>query len=81
MANDPTDWQAFRPEILGSLSVGHEGGAWTMALYFTSEEEAREGERKEPPPEMQQMMEQMNALMEGEPIYFDLKDPWLQSPG
>ena len=81
MANDPTDWQAFRPEILGSLSAGHEGGAWTMALYFTSEEEAREGERKEPPPEMQQTMEQMNALMEGEPVYFDLKDPWLQSPG
>jgi hypothetical protein len=24
-----------------------------MAIYFTSEEEAREGERKEPPPELQ----------------------------
>jgi hypothetical protein len=53
MANDPTDWQAFRPDILGTVSVGHDGDAWTMAIYFTSEEAAREGEQKEPPPEMQ----------------------------
>lgn len=80
MANDPTDWQAFRPEILGSLSVGHEGGAWTMAIYFTSEEAAREGERKQPTPEMQAMMEEMNALTIGETVFFDLKDPWLHAP-
>src|SRR6266436_935906 len=36
MANDPTDWQEFRPDILGTVSVGHDGGAWTMAIYFTS---------------------------------------------
>ena len=52
MANDPTDWQAFRPDILGTVSVGHDGDAWTMAIYFTSEEAAREGEQKDPPPEM-----------------------------
>jgi hypothetical protein len=81
MADDSLDWQAFRPEILGSVSVGHEGDAWTMALYFTSEEEAREGERKEPPPEMAEMLKEMNALSVGEPTYFDLKDPWLRAPG
>jgi hypothetical protein len=80
MANDPTDWQAFRPDILGSLSVGHDGDAWTMALYFTSEEEAREGEKKEPPQEAQQMMKEMETLSVGEPVFFDLKDPWLHSP-
>jgi hypothetical protein len=80
MANDPTDWQAFRPEILGTVSVGHDGDAWTMAIYFTSEAEAREGERKEPTPEMQQMMKEMDALSVGEPVYFDLKNPWLQAP-
>jgi hypothetical protein len=50
MANDPTDWQAHRPDILGTVTVGHDGGAWTMAIYFTSQEAAREGERKKAPP-------------------------------
>jgi len=25
MANDPADWQKFRPDILGTVSVGHDG--------------------------------------------------------
>ena len=80
MANDPTDWSTFRPEILGTVSVGHDGDAWTMAIYFSSEEAAREGEQKEPPPEMQEMMKEMDALTIGEPTFFDLKDPWLNAP-
>ncbi len=80
MANDPTDWQAFRPDILGTISVGHDDDAWTMAIYFTSEEAAREGEKKEPPPEMQEMMKEMDALSIGEPAFFDLTDPWLHAP-
>ena len=35
MASDPTDWQAFRPDILGTVRSDHEGGEWTMAIYFT----------------------------------------------
>ena len=81
MASDPTDWASFRPDILGSVSVGHDGGEWTMALYFTSEEEAWVGEQKEPPPEMQQLMEEMDALSVGEPAYYDIRDPWLHAPG
>ncbi len=80
MANDPTDWQSFRPEILGTVSIAHDGDAWTMAIYFTSEAAAREGEQKEPPPEMQQMMKEMDELSIGEPVFFDLKDPWLDAP-
>lgn len=80
MSSDPTDWQAFRPDILGTLNVGHEGGEWTMAIYFTSEEAAREGEQKEPPPELQATMEEMNSLNDGEPRYYDLKEPWLNGP-
>jgi hypothetical protein len=60
--------------------VGHEGGEYTVAVYFSSEEAAREGERKEPPPELKAQMEEMNALNIGEPEYFDLRDPWLNSP-
>lgn len=80
MANDPTDWQEFRPDILGTLSIGHDGSAWTMAIYFTSEAAAREGEQKDPPQEMQAMMMEMDALTIGEPAFFDLKDPWLNAP-
>ncbi|HET9290260.1 MAG TPA: hypothetical protein VFQ49_04195, partial [Actinomycetes bacterium] len=52
MAQDSSEWADFRPDILGSVAVLHDGGAYTMAIYFTSEEEAREGERKEPPAEL-----------------------------
>ena len=52
-----------------------------MAIYFTSEAAAREGEQKPPPPEVQEMMEELNSLMIGEPTFADLKDPWLSSPG
>ena len=80
MASDPTDWAAYRPDILGTVTANHEGGAWTMAIYFSSEEAAREGEKKEPPPEMEAMMKEMEALTIGEPVFFDLKDPWLHAP-
>jgi hypothetical protein len=81
MAEDPTDWQAYRPEILGTVNIGHEDGAWTMAIYFTSEEAAREGEQKEPPPEMQEMMKEMESLTVGQPTFYDIKVPWLHTPG
>jgi hypothetical protein len=41
--------------------------------------EAREGERKEPPPELAAQMEEMKKLMSGEPEFFDLKQPWIYS--
>jgi hypothetical protein len=81
MAEDSTDWSAFRPDMLGSVAVGHDGGAYTMVMWFTSEAEAREGERKEPPPELKAQMEEMGALSVGEPDFFDLKDPWMYAPG
>jgi hypothetical protein len=71
---------SFRPDVLGSLSVNHDSDGWTMAIYFTSEAEAREGEQKEMPAEMQAIMEELNSLSIGEISYFDLKDPWLRSP-
>jgi hypothetical protein len=80
MAQDSDKWAAFRPEIIGSVAVGHEGGAYTMALYFSSEAEAREGEHKEPPPELAAQMEEMGKLSIGEPEFFDLRQPWLHSP-
>jgi hypothetical protein len=80
MAQDPDEWAAFRPDVIGSVAVGHEGGAYTVAMYFTSEQAAREGERKEPPPRLKAVMEEMNQLMAGEPEFLDLRQPWLYSP-
>ena len=80
MNEDDTDWASFRPDILGTLSVHHDTDGWTMAIYFTSEEAAREGERKEPPAELAAMMKEMDELSVGEPTFFDLRDPWLAAP-
>jgi hypothetical protein len=80
MAQNPDEWAAYRPDVIGSVAVGHEGGAFTMAMYFTSEQAAREGERKQPPPQLKAQMEEMDKLMTGEPEFLDLRQPWLYSP-
>ena len=82
MAQIPGDvMAAYRPDLLGSVMIGHEDGAWTQVLYFTSEAEARAGERKEPPRELQVAMEDMGKLSVGETTYFDLKQPVFQTAG
>jgi len=38
MARMPSDvMAAFRPDVLGSVMIGYDDGAWTQVLYFTSE--------------------------------------------
>jgi hypothetical protein len=76
----PEDMAAFRPDILGSLSIGHDDGRWTQVIYFTSEAEAREGEGKEPPAELQAVMAEMEEISDGPPDYLDLRRPLLDSP-
>ena len=80
MFDEEADLAAYRPDILGRLLAGHDDGAWTMAIYFTSEEEARAGEQKEAPPEMEARMNEMQSLAVGPPSFLDLRDPWLHSP-
>jgi len=70
-----------RPDVLGSVLIGHDEGRWTQVIYFTSEAEAREGERKEPPPEFAAMMEELTRISLGEPTFFDLRTPILLSSG
>jgi hypothetical protein len=72
---------SYRPDVLGSMVIGHDDGGWTQVIYFTSEADAREGERKEPPAELQNAMEEMGKLSVGETTFLDLKDPLLQSAG
>ncbi len=80
MEADDIDWSAFRPDIIGSLNIGHAGGKWTMVNYFTSEAEAREGEKKEPTAEMQAQMEELMSLSDGEPEFLDITEPRYYSP-
>jgi hypothetical protein len=80
MAADPTDWQAFRPDILGTLMADHQDGEWSMAIYFRSEAEAREGEQKEPPSELKEMMDELDSLIVGEQKFFDLLQPRMHAP-
>jgi hypothetical protein len=74
------DMAGLRPDILGSLSIDHDGGEWTQVIYFSSEEAAREGERREMPPEAQALMAEMITISAGPPEFFDLRQPMLDSP-
>ncbi|MGH3344355.1 MAG: hypothetical protein ACRDPK_16100 [Carbonactinosporaceae bacterium] len=69
----------FRPDLIGVTFALHGDGGFTEAAYFTSEAEARAGERKEPSGEMKDLFEQERALLT-QLEYFDLRDPWLYSP-
>ena len=80
LMSEMPDMRALRPDIVGTVSVGHENGKWTMINYFSSEAEAREGEKKEMPQEMGAAMEEMQSLAVGQPEFLDLKTPWLDSP-
>ena len=84
VSNSQPAMRALRPDILGSVTVGHDEGKWTMVVYFASEEEAREGERKDIPQELQKelqsTMEEMMSLAVGQPEYLDLKRPSMDSP-
>ena len=71
---------AERPEILGSAVALHGDDEFIMASYFTSEEEAREGERKQLSPELKRLMDEEWQLL-GDVRFFDLPDPWLHRAG
>jgi hypothetical protein len=79
-SDDDPAWQDYRPDVLGSLMAMHGDDAWTMAIYFTSEADAREGEQKEPPESIREAMAELDSLAVGETTYIDLKEPWLASP-
>jgi hypothetical protein len=68
-----------RPDVLGMLAVSHAGGAYTVVIYFTSEAEAREGEKREMPAELQEQMAAMAALEVGQPRFYDFSEPWIYS--
>ena len=79
MSRDPQAWTQLRPDLLGTVTAVHEGGEMTTAAYFTSEQDAREGESREVPQELQEGMAEIDALTVREPEFLDIKQPWLDS--
>jgi hypothetical protein len=65
-----------RPDLIGDITVVHDDGSYTDAVYFTSEAEARQNEGQEPPPEMQAMFQDWSAAASIDE-YIDLKHPRL----
>jgi hypothetical protein len=71
---------AYRPDVLGTVMIGSGDGGWTQVIYFTSEDEARAGEGKEPPAEMTEAMQEIGSLTVGETTFLDLRRPLLHAP-
>ena len=67
----------LRPDLLGGIRVWTGKDSCVDAAYFTSEAEAREGEKAEMPAELQEAMAGMEQGM-GEVEYFDLTEPHLR---
>ena len=67
----------FRPEIIGGYSAW-DGSSFTGVTYFTSEAEAREGEKKELPEELKKAFSEWQSMTK-DIRFIDLKEPWLAS--
>lgn len=70
-----------RPDVIGS-TVGWNptNGRYTETIYFTSESEARENEKKMgDSPDAQSFRAEREAITAEEPRFIDLTDPWLSS--
>lgn len=68
-----------RPDVIGGYIAIHDDdpNQYTQVVYFTSEEEAREGERRDAEDEDDELDQRMRELQEGEPRFLDLPDPSL----
>jgi hypothetical protein len=81
MSELPPDLMSrYRPDVLGSVMISTGDGRWVQVVYFTSEEEARAAENKEPPKEMAEAMSELGSLSVGETQFLDLRRPVLSSP-
>jgi hypothetical protein len=69
----------LRPEVLGGQLCLHGDGGFTQAVYFTSEVQARTGEKKPPPPQVQELLDE-EAAITTDLVFYDLTDPWLHAP-
>jgi len=71
--------RTLRPDVIGGELCLHGDGGFTQAVYFTSESEARVGEKAEPPAEVQAWLDE-EASITTDLVFYDLTDPWMHSP-
>ena len=69
---------AARPELLGAITAFYDEDRFTELAYFTSEEEAHDGERREMPADAATMRAEWERVMKID-RYLDIKEPWLVS--
>jgi hypothetical protein len=70
---------SHRPDVIGGITGWTGDGDFTQVVYFTSEAEARAGEKKEAPPKLREADRQMQALMK-DISFHDLPEPLFFSP-
>ena len=69
-----------RPDLIGSIRVWTAADGFVEANYFTSEQNARTGEKQPLPPELVAGFEDFVAMTKGAE-YFDFTEPFLHSSG
>jgi hypothetical protein len=69
----------FRPDALAAYRAWFPGGNVIAIDYFTSEEQARAGERKQMPDHLAQRFGEWMSLLD-DVEWFDLTDPWIATP-
>lgn len=69
----------FRPDALAAYRAWFPDGSVLAIDYFTSEEQARAGERKPMPDPLAQRFGEWMSLLDGVE-WFDLTDPWIATP-
>jgi hypothetical protein len=67
-----------RPDLIGGLRVWTALDRFVEVNYFTSEQDARAGEKQPPPPDLVQDFEEFMAMMK-DAEYFDFTEPFLHS--
>ncbi len=81
MMDQPMDMlHKQRPDIVGGTMAVDQDGFFTQTIAFRTEAEAREGEKKEMPPEMTERMADMQQAM-ADVSFHDLHHPWFATSG
>ena len=69
-----------RPDLIGGLRAWPDATRLTAVDYFTSEAEARDGESRPMPADVQAMFEEWLSLF-SDLRFIDVPEPWMASPG
>lgn len=75
MMADPQALHEMRPDIIGATLAFEPDGTFTETVAFTSEADARMGEKNPPPTEVQRELDYAMSSA----TFYDLHTPWFES--